>query len=586
MQALANHLWQSTLFAAIAAALAFALRNNRAQTRYALWLAASLKFLIPFSLLIAAGSVVHWSTTVPFARPVQRIDQPFTSFQTNFPIEAPTGGDAFWPTVLMSLWTCGFMVVLFSWLRRWLQIRSVVRSASPLSHAAPLPILSTPSLMEPGIFGIFRPVLLLPEGITNHLTPEHLEAILAHELCHARRRDNLAAVMHMLVEAVFWFHPLVWWIGSQLIEERERACDEEVLRLGNQPHIYAESILKTCQFYLESPLPCAAGVTGADLKKRVVHIMTAPLTVRLNARKKLLLAAAAAVVIALPLATGLASQSQSAGNQPPATFEAASIRPTKPGMRGIKPGMLGIQPGGRFSTSGITMKMLMEQTYDVKDAQIAGAPSWFDNDQFDIEAKPDEATGAALDKLPPEQRAEKLKEMVRSLLADRLKLTLGHKTKEMKVLALVVAKGGPKLQKSSFNPADFKPEFRVGRGALVRRPAAAGLMRMRPGEVTSAGAQMSMLADALSGMTHQIVVDKTGLTGYYDFTLHWTPEMGEERMMAGGPGLGPEGAPPRPDSSGPSLYTAIQEQLGLKLESRKSPVDILVITHVEKPSEN
>ena len=83
--------------------------------------------------------------------------------------------------------------------------------------------------MEPGVFGIFRPVLLVPEGITDRLTPAQWKTILTHELCHVRRRDNLTAAIHMAIEAIFWFHPLVWWIGKRLIDERERACDEEVL---------------------------------------------------------------------------------------------------------------------------------------------------------------------------------------------------------------------------------------------------------------------------------------------------------------------------------------------------------------------
>ena len=98
--------------------------------------------------------------------------------------------------------------------------------------------------------GIFKPVLLLPEGIAERLTPAQLEAILAHELRHVQRRDNLTAAIHMLVETIFWFHPLVWWIRARLMEERERACDEGVLRLGSEPQVYAESILKVCEFYL------------------------------------------------------------------------------------------------------------------------------------------------------------------------------------------------------------------------------------------------------------------------------------------------------------------------------------------------
>src|SRR5262249_18369392 len=136
-----------------------------------------------------------------------------------------------------------------------------------------LKTMSSPSFREPGVFGILDPILLLPEGITARLTAPQLEAVLAHELCHVRRRDNLTAAIHMLVEAVFWFHPLVWFWGTRLMDEREHACDEEVLRIGNEPQVYAEAVLKICEFYLEPPLPCVAGVTGSNLKKRIQIIM-------------------------------------------------------------------------------------------------------------------------------------------------------------------------------------------------------------------------------------------------------------------------------------------------------------------------
>ena len=99
----------------------------------------------------------------------------------------------------------------------------------------------------------------------------HNKANVTHELRHVCRRDNLAAVVHMLVEAIFWFYPLVWWLGSRLVDERERACDEEVLLLGSAPQSYAEGILKICEFYLESPVVCAAGVTGSNLKENRGH---------------------------------------------------------------------------------------------------------------------------------------------------------------------------------------------------------------------------------------------------------------------------------------------------------------------------
>jgi beta-lactamase regulating signal transducer with metallopeptidase domain len=151
-------------------------------------------------------------------------------------------------------------------------MRTARRTATPIAFDLPIPVLSSSTRLEPGVLGIRKPVLLLPDGITNRLTPAQLAAIVTHEMCHIRRRDNLTAAMHMTVEVLFWFYPLVLWIRKGLIEERERACDEEVLA-QTDPRIYAESILNVCRYYVESPLVCASGITGSDLKKRIEKII-------------------------------------------------------------------------------------------------------------------------------------------------------------------------------------------------------------------------------------------------------------------------------------------------------------------------
>ncbi len=579
-----NHLWQSTLVAAVAGILAFALRRNHAQARYWLWLVASLKFLVPFSSLVAIGSHLGRSSGPAIARPrfsfvMEQISQPF-AIPSAMPMRPAADAASTIPVILLAIWACGFIGVVFIWWIRWRRIRAAVRSASLLALDAEVPVLSSPATLEPGVFGIIRPVLLLPEGITQHLAPAQLKAILAHELCHVRRRDNLAAAIHMLVEATFWFYPLVWWIGARLVEERERACDEEVLQMGSEPDVYAESILRTCQFYLESPLACMSGVTGSDLKQRIVRIMTHRVAYKLNFGRKLLLAAAGVAAIAGPIAYGLAkapqrqSQPQTSSKDRP-TFEVASIKPAKPGTRG---GLLQFGLGGRFVATGITAKLLLEEAYGVKDSQLARAPSWFNSERYDIDAKPEEA---ALDKLPLDQRRDKLMQMIQSLLAERFKLSLSHETKELPVYALVVAKNGPKLHKSTFKPPDKPaPLPRSPKPGETRR-LGGGIAMEGPGRLTSTGIELSMFANVLSRITGRIVIDKTGLPGRYDFTLQWTPDERESPVPPGGPG----DAPP-PESTGPSLFTAIQEQLGLKLESQKAPMDILVIDHVEKPSEN
>ena len=218
---LANHLWQSTLFAAVAGLLALALRRNRAQVRYSRWLVASVKFLIPFSMLVMLGS--HFGRhTVAAAAPsgiplfVEKVSQPFavTVALAAVPPAQPSPRSLI-PPIPGVLWAIGFVIVAASWWRRWQRIRAAVRTASPLRLPAGIEVMSSREFFEPGVFGVRRPVLLLPDGITGHLTPEQLDAILAHELCHVRRHDNLATAVHMAVEAVFWFHPLVWWLGAR-----------------------------------------------------------------------------------------------------------------------------------------------------------------------------------------------------------------------------------------------------------------------------------------------------------------------------------------------------------------------------------
>jgi beta-lactamase regulating signal transducer with metallopeptidase domain len=267
LQPLADHLWQSTLFAAVAGLLTLAFRSNRAQIRYCLWFAASVKFLIPFSVLVDMGS--HFGrysmppaapASVPFL--VEYVSEAFVVPRSVAAVAMPSPSTLSVNAIIgcfAAVWAIGCVVLVSSWWLRWRRVSAILRSSSPVHWPINLKTMSSPAFREPGVFGILDPILLLPEGITARLTAPQLEAVLAHELCHVRRRDNLTAAIHMLVEAVFWFHPLVWFLGARLMDEREHACDEEVLRIGNEPQVYAEAVLKICEFYLESPLPCVAG---------------------------------------------------------------------------------------------------------------------------------------------------------------------------------------------------------------------------------------------------------------------------------------------------------------------------------------
>lgn len=314
---LLDHLWQSTLFAAAAGLLALAFTRNSAGIRYWLWFAASVKFLIPFSAMTLLGSLL-FRTILPTAPPpifdgIRTAVEPFTGPAR---VLAPATTDFDVGPWLLALWAFGVAVIVIIWAMRWLKLRAMLRTAAPLAIAAPLPVKSSSALLEPGLVGIFRPVLLLPEGIAARLTQPELDAVLAHELCHLRRHDNLLATIHMAVAALFWFHPLVWWIGARLIEEREQACDETVIETGTDPQTYAEGILKVCRLYLHSPLACAAGISGADLKKRMETIMENRISLRLTAAKKMLLAGCATITLVLPIASGMIGTAALAQSQP------------------------------------------------------------------------------------------------------------------------------------------------------------------------------------------------------------------------------------------------------------------------------
>jgi beta-lactamase regulating signal transducer with metallopeptidase domain/ankyrin repeat protein len=318
LSAVIDHLWQSTLFALGVGILTLILRHNSASVRFGLWLTASVKFLVPFALLADLGS--HIPRRPPTLHSVEGAHALRTTIES---ITAPMSGMRpmidLAPAVAASthpllnilgiVWTCGVVAVAAYWLVGSYRIRRALVASKPAKIDFPIPVRMSTVMHEPAIAGIVRPVLLVPEGIDKWLSAEQLRAVLAHERCHVRRRDNLTAALHMLVEAVFWFHPLVWWLGTRLIAEREHACDEAVLAGGSKAKDYAEGILRVCQNFLESPLRCAAGVGGGNLTRRIECILHRRRHVRLNVLQVILLSGIGTAVVAEPVIVGhLAAQ--------------------------------------------------------------------------------------------------------------------------------------------------------------------------------------------------------------------------------------------------------------------------------------
>ena len=306
--ALLDHLWQSTLFALACAALTLAFAGNRAGVRFGLWFAASLKFLVPFAWLSALGgrlSALFPQVVLPQVAPrLILIRAEHLSDPARLLVHPQSVHVLPW---LTGFWLAGLGLLLAVRLVRWLRLRAVVALARDLDLCAPVAVKASASLLEPGLVGIIRPVILFPAGLLGRLSDAEVKAILAHEAAHLKRRDNLTAAIHMMVEALFWFHPLVWLIGSRLIAERERACDESVLEHGHDAEVYAGSILGVCKFCIASPLACAAGAGGANLSLRVRRIMTGDASDDLGGGKQMLLAGAMLMTVALPVATGFVS---------------------------------------------------------------------------------------------------------------------------------------------------------------------------------------------------------------------------------------------------------------------------------------
>jgi uncharacterized protein (TIGR03435 family) len=292
---------------------------------------------------------------------------------------------------------------------------------------------------------------------------------------------------------------------------------------------------------------------------------------RLN-RQKLVLCAAALALLAANAALGQsAAPAPNAASAPdsnpdskhdpaqPAAFEVAAIKPNKSGGGHSHSGF----DNGRFTAENVSLKILIQyDAYDIPGPQIMGGPDWLASQRFDIDAKVDDQTAERMDKLPNQQRNLLRHQLVQQLLADRFKLAVHWEHKELPVYALVVEKASTGIHPAKDPDKDSRSSTN--------------------GTLTDQSVTMTDLAQQLTQILNRelgrIVIDKTDLPGKYDLTLTWSPDNHSANFTnASADNLAP---------LGPSIFTAVKEQLGLKLESTKAPVEVLVIDHVETPSEN
>ena len=261
-----------------------------------------------------------------------------------------------------------------------------------------------------------------------------------------------------------------------------------------------------------------------------------------------------------------------------ATFEVASVKPNRSGDSN---GMLRMLPGGRVSASNMPVRPIITFAYQLAQYQLVGGPGWLASDRYDLIAKLEGDPGPVF--APGGTAPNPMQLALRNLLEDRFKLKVHRETREMDIYALVMAKpgGGPGPNLKPTTQDCAAAAAAAQRGAQPPPGAATGVpfcgIQGGPGRIRFGGLPASALAQAFSGPAGRMVVERTGLTGAWDFELSYAAE------GRGAPG-GADAAPADPNA--PSLFTAIQEQLGLKLESTKGPVEVLVIDSVERPTEN
>jgi uncharacterized protein (TIGR03435 family) len=599
---LLDHLWQSTWFAGACALLALALRQHEARLRTTLWSAAIVKFLVPSAALAAIGQAMNvWSRAdVPPAPPTgaffaDALAQPFTLARFETPAEAPAVSGVSADTVviaLVSIWAGGALLLIGRWVVRWVRLRAVVRSAESAGSGRELDIFRraqqrdprfahvslalTDQPIGPGVAGSIWPVVLWPRGMSGRLTDDEMASVFAHELCHVRRRDNLVSAFCRAVEALFWFHPAVWILGRRLQEERERACDEGVVA-ATPPHVYAEALVKTCQFHLEAPLVCGAGGTPSTFSGRIARILGSGASrpgsrwVRRSVAAVMGSALCLPVVVAAVMPPEIVGLGPNRFMQAPEMLVAWAPRGTSPVAHGGErfvsvsvwpsasrtPGGLQAFGGGRLAGTAVSPDELIRTAYGgsavLPRHRVVGLPEWAFQERFDLRAR-----AAAPFVNEPSGEPRQFTTMLQHLLADEFGVSLHRERRVLPVHALVLAGAspGPGLRPSTMDC--WRPGEKPVPAIPVHPRQWCRSQFLRNGVTESAS--MAWLANIVGGRLPQraIVVDRTGLSGAYD--IEWTPP--------------PPGEP---------LIASLETQLGLTLQPSEAALDLLVVDRIERP---
>jgi uncharacterized protein (TIGR03435 family) len=582
---LLNHLWQSTLMAGLAWLVCRTmLKANSPVVRFNVWLAVTAKFLVPFAVFVDAG---HRLYVRPVLTPIQS-QQVFdiiraggtgvaaTPFRMASASRPATDWAGVLPKLALCVWALGSAIVLFHCLAAWWKIRRAARLATPYGDFRGVPVHQSShmrdSRIEPGVFGFWRQTILIPEGIAATLTPAQFTSVLLHEWNHTRRRDNLAAALQMLTEAIFWFYPVIRIIGRRLADERELACDRAVLddAAADDVEAYAEGILSVCKFYNPSPLPCVSGVSGisgADLKARIRSILRNERPRPLNPTRRWVLTMSVVTAIAVPVVVGFltiqaayAQQGNSFVGLATAADKKFEVATAKLNTSGEDRFQLGPPGRGSIRITNVALRGIIVQSFRTQRNMVFGIPAWAETERYDI-------VGQGPD---PKMTNPEVWEMMRSLLIERFHLKYHVEDREMPVYALTLGPKGHKLVRGE--DGQCKQEIKDGKtcGDILIPPFGTAMYNMPIGAlITGIGARAG-----------RPIIDKTGLTGRFDAKVVWLPD----GVQFAGLDLTNVPAEYRPDDI--TVFQALEQQSGLKLVPERAPVAVVVIDSVSRPDPN
>jgi bla regulator protein BlaR1 len=603
----ASILSKATLIATLGLMGAWLTRRSPAAVRHAV-LAASLAVLLALpiaSTLIKPVRIALPASTQEWA-PLSLFPAPMDAAQAAASADGSVGVASATPrwrglspsAILLAVWIAGAAFFLLRMIFGLQQVRALRRFGQPWRDGQSIvnqlaldagihrrvEVLLHESLPAPVTCGIVRPAIMLPPD-TQEWEGEDLNRAFVHELEHVRRFDWASHVLARIACAVYWFHPLVWVAWRQLALEAERSCDDAVLA-RSEATAYAAQLVRLARRLLIAQPPALAMANRSDLSARVGSMLDGRRARGRASALQVAVACAIAMAIVLtmsPLRVVAAPHSSTPGavqNIP--KWDAVSIKrctnaPVTPVER--RGAGAGISPD-RLTLNCMPLSTLINQAYSIfaggqsklppYPVAIEHLPSWADSERYTIEAKSDGNPGLGIMRGP----------MLQALLEDRFALKIHPETREGRAYLMTVAKGGPKLPafQGGCTPMDLLHVPAAGMSTIQNVCGVSSQSKGANVTLDIPGMDLDSFARAIArgGGFDGPVLNKTGLTGYFHFHLEFL-----SNSKPGDPGF-----TATDDLPFPSIFTAMQQQLGLKVEAGQGPREFLVVDHLEKPSEN